>query len=304
MGHLDSCQDFYKISADANEILSEYYAKVDYKACEYNFVTMYMWQEVYAFRYAIKDDIAVVFGEYDGEIFATAPLCELSKLDEGFDYIEQLFAKMNRPIILKAITEEVRDFVIEKYGEKLELSFDRDNSDYVYEAEKLRNLSGRKMHSKKNHFNGFIKEYGDRYSYRRLSKDEFDRCIDITERWAFSREKDQNLIGERLAIEKVFKNYRLFPQLIVGGIYVDNVLEAFTIGDKITPNMALVHIEKANPNIRGLYAAINKLFLENEFPDVEFVNREEDLGIEGLREAKLSYKPVLLVDKYQFIEKN
>ena len=71
----------------------------------------------------------------------------------------------------------------------------------------------------------------------------------------------------------------------------------------MNPNMAVIHIEKANPSIRGLYTAINKIFLTEEFPDVEFVNREDDLGIEGLRKAKLSYKPIKLVDKYSLVEK-
>ena len=84
---------------------------------------------------------------------------------------------------------------------------------------------------------------------------------------------------------------------------IDNNLEAFTFGELLNPDTVVVHVEKANPEIRGLYTAINKLFLENEFPDVEFVNREEDLGLEGLRQAKLSYKPIKLVEKYTLIEK-
>ena len=120
---------------------------------------------------------------------------------------------------------------------------------------------------------------------------------------AEDKEKDQHLVGERLAVEKVFKNYPKLTETKVGGIYIDNNLEAFTFGELLNPDTVVVHVEKANPEIRGLYAAINKLFLENEFPDVEFVNREEDLGLEGLRQAKLSYKPIKLVEKYTLIEK-
>ena len=123
------------------------------------------------------------------------------------------------------------------------------------------------------------------------------------ERWAEDKEKDQHLVGERLAVEKVFKNYPKLTETKVGGIFIDNNLEAFTFGELLNPDTVVVHVEKANPEIRGLYTAINKLFLENEFPDVEFVNREEDLGLEGLRQAKLSYKPIKLVEKYTLIEK-
>ena len=112
-------------------------------------------------------------------------------------------------------------------------------------------------------------------------------------------------------IESIGISKTLIPELInqkilrkvAYGIYIDNNLEAFTFGELLNPDTVVVHVEKANPEIRGLYTAINKLFLENEFPSVEFVNREEDLGIEGLRQAKLSYKPIKLVEKYTLIEK-
>ncbi len=182
-------------------------------------------------------------------------------------------------------------------------SEERDSHDYFYEAEKLRTLSGRKYHSKKNHYNSFLKEYGDRFEYRRLGCKDFPEAIALMERWAEDKEKDQHLVGERLAVEKVFKNYPKLTETKVGGIYIDNNLEAFTFGELLNPDTVVVHVEKANPEIRGLYTAINKLFLENEFPDVEFVNREEDLGLEGLRQAKLSYKPIKLVEKYTLIEK-
>jgi hypothetical protein len=149
----------------------------------------------------------------------------------------------------------------------------------------------------------FMKEYGNRFLYRELTQKDFPEAIKLMDRWAEDKEKDQNLVGERLAVEKVFRNYSRLPETKVGGIFIDDVLEAFSFGDLLNPDTAVIHVEKANPEIRGLYAAINKLFLENEFPSVEFVNREEDLGIEGLRQAKLSYKPIKLVEKYTLIEK-
>ena len=104
---------------------------------------------------------------------------------------------------------------------------------------------------------------------------------------------------ESVGIKKIFNKYDyLKDRLKIAGIYVDGKLEAFTMGELINSNMALIHIEKANPNIRGLYPYINQQFILNEFENVEFVNREEDLGIPGLRKAKLSYHPVKFVEKY------
>ena len=106
---------------------------------------------------------------------------------------------------------------------------------------------------------------------------------------------DEELIG----INKVFNDYEILKDKVkIAGIYIDNKLEAFTIGELLNPNMALIHIEKANPDIRGLYPFINQQFLVNEFSEVEFVNREEDLGIPGLRKAKLSYHPIRFVEKF------
>ena len=114
-----------------------------------------------------------------------------------------------------------------------------------------------------------------------------------------NNEFDEGMDDESVGIKKIFNNYDyLKDRLKIAGIYVDGKLEAFTMGELINSNMALIHIEKANPNIRGLYPYINQQFILNEFENVEFVNREEDLGIPGLRKAKLSYHPVKFVEKY------
>ena len=299
----DEFSDLKPIISDSLYEMGPYFKIVDFEACEYNFITLYMLQTVYDFHYVTTEHFMVVFGSNEGALFAIQPYCNAEHLAEAMDFIATHFKQINQKMAFKAVTKEVLDKIENLYPGKFESSTNRDDSDYIYEAEKLRTLAGRKMHSKKNHFNGFLSEYNNRYIYKRLTKrNEFLECIALVERWAFSREKDQNLVGESLAIKKVFKNFSKFKKLKVGGIYIDNHLEAFTYGDYLNPNMALIHIEKANPDIRGLYTAINKLFLENEFPSVEFVNREDDLGIEGLRKAKLSYKPLKLVDKYSVRE--
>lgn len=283
--------------------MGPYFQKVNYEACEYNFITLYMWQTVYDFHYIIKDNFMIVFGCSEDGLFSLQPFCEEPYMEEAFEYIEETFKEHGQKIMMKAVTYDMKLHIEEKYPLKYEFETSRDDYDYVYQAESLRTLGGRKMHSKKNHFNGFLKEYGDRFVYKQIDKSEYDECLRLADKWAFSREKDRNLIGENLAIKKVLKNANKFGCLKIGGIYIDNELEAFTFGDNCKKNMAVIHIEKANPDLRGVYSAINKLFLENEFPDVEFVNREDDLGIDGLRQAKLSYKPVKLVEKYTVLER-
>lgn len=263
---------------------------------------MYMWQTVYNFNYIKKDNFVLIFGEYEGTLFAIAPLCKKEYLKEAFDHMKEIFKLYDRKIIIRAVTNSIKEYIEANYPDAFSFETNRDDYDYVYDAESLRTLAGRRMHSKKNHYNGFIKEYGERFVYKSLDSSEYDECLKLADKWAFSKEKDRNLIGENLAIKKVFKNSSKFKYLKVGGIFIDNRLEAFTFGDYLNENMAVIHIEKGNPDMRGIYSAMNKLFLVNEFPEVEFVNREDDLGIEGLRKAKLSYKPVELVEKYMAIE--
>lgn len=295
---LDTIPEMKPINIDSVDCLVPFFEKVGYEACEYSFTTMYMWQQSYGFRYLCKDEFALIFGEYEGHIFMINPLCEMKYLDQAFEYGEAIFSQLDMPLRFRAVTQEIKEYLERRYANTMEYINSRDAWDYFYEGEKMRTLSGRKLHSKKNHLNAFLKEYGGRFEYKLLTPSEFHQCIDIEERWAQTRERDENIISERLALPKIFANYKFLPDLRVGGIYVDGRLEAFTIGDYLNPDTALIHVEKANPEIRGLYVAMSVLFLRNEFPEVLFVNREEDLGLEGLRKAKLSYKPLKMVEKY------
>lgn len=173
-----------------------------------------------------------------------------------------------------------------------------------YEGESLRTLAGRKNQKKRNHLNSFIKEYGDRVEYRKLNEKDFKDCKNVMSKWLEDKGEDSEFDSEVRAIKRIFDNYdKLKDKIKIAGIYIDSKLEAFSIGEMLNKDMAVIHIEKANSDIRGLYPYINKEFLVNEFSDVKFVNREEDLGIEGLRKAKLSYHPIKFAEKYTVIER-
>ena len=236
------------------------------------------------------------------------PLAKKDKLPQVIDYIIKHFEDNNRKICFKGITKDVAETLEKLYPDKFEYIEERDLFDYVYDGESLRTLAGRKNQKKRNHINAFLKDYEGRYSYKLLDEEDFDDCLELLKIWASNKEEnnefDEGIDDESIGIRKIFNNYKyLRENLKIAGIYVDGKLEAFTMGELINPNMALIHIEKANPNIRGLYPYINQQFILNEFEDVEFVNREEDLGIPGLRKAKLSYHPVKFVEKYTVREK-
>lgn len=298
---------FKNIDINAKKKLDAYFDMVDYEACEYCFTTLYMWQHAYKTGYYIGDDFAIIVGEYEGDSFSILPLAYKDKLDEVIDFVLNCFENKNKKVYFRGITKEVVDTLKEKYPSRFEYIQERDLFDYIYEAEGLRTLAGRKNQKKRNHINSFLKEYEGRYKYTLLNKENFDECLEIVKDWTNNKEEqndfNEGMDDEFLAINKIFNDYdELKDKIKIAGIYIDEKLEAFTIGEYLNKNMALIHIEKANPDIRGLYPFINQQFLKNEFSDVDFVNREEDLGIEGLRKAKLSYHPCKFVEKYTIRE--
>ena len=294
---------FKDIDMDAREELNPYFDLVDYEACEYCFNTLFMWQHLYKTGYYIGDGFAVIVAEYEGDTFSILPLAKKEDMLGVIKFIVEYFEKENKKIYFRGITKEVVEVLKVDYPGKFEYIEERDLFDYIYDGESMRTLAGRKNVKKRNHINYFLKEYADRFEYRQLDENDFDDCLEVMNEWTSNKEEnnavDEDMEEELIGIKKLFANYSVLKdRLKIGGIFIDNKLQAFTMGEYLNPDMALIHIEKANPNIRGLYPYINQQFLVHEFSDVEFVNREEDLGIEGLRKAKLSYHPVKFVEKY------
>ena len=294
---------FKDIDMESRELLNPYFDLVDYEACEYCFNTLYMWQHLYKTGYYIGDGFAVIVAEYEGNTFSILPLAKKEDMPRVIKFVIDYFEKEQKKIYFRGITKEVVDYLKENYPDKFDYTEERDLFDYVYDGDSMRELKGRKNVKKRNHINYFLKEYEGRFEYRLLDENDFDACLKLVEEWTSNKEEngqvDEEMEEELIGIKKLFNSFPVIKdKLKIAGIFIDGKLEAFTMGEYLNPNMALIHIEKANPEIRGLYPYINQPFLVNEFSDVEFVNREEDLGIEGLRKAKLSYHPVKFVEKY------
>ncbi len=298
---------FKEINIDAKRELDPYFEIVNYEACEYCFTTLYMWQHVYKTHYHIDRDFAIIMAEYEGNSFSILPLASTENLPKAIEFVVEYFEKNKKEIYFRGITKEVVELLEKNHPGKFQYIEERDLFDYVYDAQSLRTLQGKKNQKKRNHLSYFLKEYADRFEYKVLTSENFTQCIDLMTKWSITKEEnnefDEGMDDELEGIKKIFNNYEnLKDKVKVAGVYIDEKLEAFTIGELLNPDMALVHIEKANQNIRGLYQYINQQFILNEFKDVDFVNREEDLGIEGLRKAKLSYHPIRFVEKYSVHE--
>jgi hypothetical protein len=174
---------------------------------------------------------------------------------------------------------------------------DRDNYDYVYKVADLAGLQGRRFHKKRNLIKQCLAAY--RCEYEPIVPELVSECLDFQDRWCQAREcgKNPGLCNEYAAIREAFVHYRDLRTL-GGAIRVDGAIEAYALGEELNPNTGVCHFEKAMPGMQGLGQLINQWFAKHALNGFKFVNREQDLGIGGLRQAKESYHPDHMVDKF------
>jgi hypothetical protein len=174
---------------------------------------------------------------------------------------------------------------------------DRNDSDYIYRVEDLAQLKGAHFQTKRN----FVNQFKTRYAYEYLPIDAklIGQCLELEERWCSFKKCDENisLAMERRCIYRMFQNFETLG-LFGAAILIEGKVQAFTISERLNATTAILHIEKANTDFRGIYQAINNLFAINSLRDFTFVNREQDLGDQGLRKAKMSYHPHHMTDKF------
>lgn len=290
--------NFKRIELQDKKILDTYLDNFIYKSCEYSFTTLYIWKDACEIEYAIYKNILILKKkDFDGATHFMQPIgYKIEQLKEIFQMLKQFKIELKMDCLFKDIEESFVEDLKKIYGETIEIIEDRDNFDYVYDSEKLISLSGKKLHAKKNHYNQFIKNY--EYVVKDIREVPVEECIKSLEGFLDQKEdKSEYLSYEIKGVAGLLRNIDNFNfQGMV--IYVDDKIAAFTIGEKINDRTAVIHTEKADPEIKGLYTFINKLFVEKYFSDVPKINREQDLGIPGLRKAKESYKLFEFVKKY------
>lgn len=294
--------EFKPLEAEDIGRLTKFYGIRPNKTCDSMVLDSFLWREYYNVRFAIADDRAALMRMTDDAVeFAAMPMCKEEDLPYYVNLLKEYFNKeLGRPLQIFLADEEAVNYLKLPPEEFIVEELD-DAKDYLYSGDALRTLSGKKLHKKKNHLNAFLRQYEGRFEYRKLC------CSDRLDVWNFlvdwRRQKgeivDPHLDYEVRGIHEILKNCSIL-NVSMGGIYVDGKLEAFSIGSyNPLEKMAIIHIEKANADIPGLYQAINQMFLVHEFPQAELVNREDDMGLEGLRHAKMTYNPVGFARKYR-----
>ncbi|NLF37503.1 MAG: DUF2156 domain-containing protein [Clostridiaceae bacterium] len=269
--------------------LKDFFKYADKHMSLAQFSTTYLWRHSTGLLYDIQDDFLYLF-EKKYNYSAPLPLGD-GDIFKALESVKEYKEYVGGNNLVYCISEDKKSLFDGKY----ELSSEPDFAEYVYLSKDLIELQGKQFHAKKNHLNQFVKN--NEYEYKRISSKDIPLVMDLLETWNQKKAYSSDLNIEKQAINELL-NYDVGIDYKAGVIISDSRIVAFSIGEQISEDMACVYFEKADVSIKGSYAVINNEFVKNEFSHVKYINRQEDLGIEGLKRAKESYNPVFKVENY------
>ena len=265
-----------------------------------SFANLFIWGADGKMQYVIDDDVLYIKLNFKSfpEFFWPPIPKKGSKHDyrelvcRAFEYLEN----KNIVPVIRNIWEPFKE-IIEKSCLELDIEPAEIAWDYVYSREKLATLKGKKLHGKRNHINKFMQENPD-WEYKKRVPSMYEDCIAVYDGWKESKDlSEDEFANERRSVVLALTNMEELG-LTGGAILLDGKIKAFTVGERLNDDMQLIHIEKADSEINGLFPMINQQYVLHECADVQYINREEDMGVEGMRKAKRSYYPDFMVKKY------
>ena len=288
--------EFHPINLEKQSEYLRYLSESTVITSDYSFLNLWGWAEEYGLYWAWSDNLVWIKQTIPEEC-NWAPVGEWEKIswDRYFDVHthrsapftripEKLFNLWKGDISIPMIVEETRG-----------------HWDYLYSVTDLIALKGNRFHKKKNLLNQFKKKYD--YEYVPFTAKMVDMALGMQENWCTWRdcESSEGLAAENRAIYRILNNWENLHSITGGAIIIDGEMVAYTIAEALTTDTVVIHFEKGHPDYRGAYQAINQMFLDNFARKFKIVNREQDLGDEGLRKAKLSYNPIDFNKKYRVI---
>lgn len=280
--------EFKKAEICDRDEIEKYLCMSSRSSLEFSFTTLFLWQDQYNMEFCIEDGFLYIRSGGKKKMY-------LFPVGNG-DLARAVEKLTKNGETFYSLSVEQTEFLKKHSGDKYAFSENRDMGDYIYKTEDLASLGGKKLRAKRNHINRFVSENPD-WTYEEITEDNIGEVIAMHNEWCALAEDEKGLAEETLAVKKALANY--FELGFSGGlIRTKGKVIAFSVGDKLNDNTFLVHIEKAFSSYSGAYQMINREFVKHNCMAYEFVNREDDAGNEGLRKAKLSYRPYSIVKKY------
>jgi uncharacterized protein len=287
--------DFHPIGLDDQDRYLRRLARCAQHPSDYSFVNLWGWALEYGLEWAWTDDLVFIRQQKPRPCY-WAPIGDWAETD----WPSALASLSDSPITFTRVPEYLARQWEAAFPGSIQVTDARGDWDYLYDAADLIALRGNRFHKKKNLLNQFLKAYAAEYV--RLTPSVIDEAAKLQMEWCEWRdcESMRILAAENRAIERVFDAWSTLRGLVGGGIRVDGRMVAYTVGEQLSDNTIVIHFEKGNPEYKGVYQAINQMFLANLTDDrIQWVNREQDLDDPGLRKAKMSYNPADFLRKYR-----
>lgn len=294
--------EFHQITLADKAWMDTLFAQDNRNACEYTFANNFIWRNVYQVEVVQTDGCGVIRFMEGGKYQYSYPIGAGDK-KAVIEKLLFLCHKENQSLIMSPLSERDRKELMEWYPGRFFVWGDRDDYDYIYSGEKLTTLAGKKLHGKRNHIARF--KDGDDWSYEPMTADNMEECRTMTYTWIRMRsEKWNGEMEQEIAVLHEAFDHREELGLVGGVLRKSGEIVAFTMGEPLNSDTFVVHFEKAYPEMQGAYPMINQQFVAHACQDFTYINREEDTGDLGLRRAKLSYYPEILLKKYVAAESN
>mgnify|MGYP001419247305 CR=1 FL=1 len=301
------CKDFKEITSADIELVQAYLRRADYRDSDYNIVCLLLWKHSYQIWQYHTADWMLIMGYHDGVYYVMMPLCDEAHFEEAMRQGEAMFHQAGLSYTLTSFTAAYRNMALAMYPDYYVIT-DRDVADYVYLTDSLRTFSGKKLQKKRNRLNKFYQTYAGRWQYEPIDDHNIEECANFLKGWEQHKEEREETEQESVELNYEFEGLQCIFTLrqrlgwVGGAIRIDGRIRAFLIASRLASDMAQINIEKADVRFDGLYQAVLKEFLKDNFLDCLYLNREDDMGTENLRQSKLAYNPVQITEKYRLTE--
>ena len=277
----------------ADEILKKY----NVENCDHCFATMVVWSYRHPVEIAIEENTLFMRTQGPHTYWYLSPTGEMP-FEKAVQLLIDDAKKVEHKAKIFAMDEKQKQTLEQYFPDEFEVELDRDAADYIYTSEDLRTLPGKNYQKKRNHCSRFMRDF-PQYKFHLITDENLDVAKQFESDWCacYNCDEARGLFAEQKGIMALLDHYNELD-LIGAMIEVDGKIVAMSIAAPINERMVDVIVEKAYHDINGAYAIINRDFAINCFEKYEFINREDDMGEENLRKAKLSYFPFEIRNKY------
>lgn len=288
--------NFKEIEISDKKWITDLLKASDFIGCEYSFANNMAWRRLNNSLITRYKDFYITGAPYAENPYFTYPAGN-GDVFEVIDVLKKYCEENATKLVITSVTENNLEMLKERYCDTIKITTNPDYYDYIYNASDLIELKGKKFHGKRNHIRRF--KENNNWKFVSLTPDLFDACIEFSVS-SYNKSNgydDFSAVCEQYAIHTFFKFYDELG-LKGGVLYANDKIAGFTIGERLNSDTFVVHIEKALNELQGAYPTLCNEFAKTFPNEIKYVNREEDLGIEGLRKSKKSYNPVFLLKKY------